>query len=259
MINPTLSYLSAVWSGTEDPFWPHVVLVPLSVLAGLSVGFGIIFDRPKFSEAIRVFAFWLIVVGVPTESICTVLLFVVDERISIAQQSIIDAQQSKIDKQQSEIISLREFAKAAGSPRTLDANKLLERLTGKPTATAEVLYDRSAMDAYPLAAELWRFLKVANWSVKPSSGPEPLREPPPDSPFALLPLPMTVHAWPWGISVIANRDFDPKDESDPLRNLVSAVRDSTRDFHTGNTDKSLADNVFRIVIGPRTSLTPADP
>ena len=80
-------YLSAVWAGTENPLWPHLVLVPGSVLAGIAVGAGIVLERPKFSEAIQRVAFWLVVLGIAIESICTVSLFLVDERISAAQES----------------------------------------------------------------------------------------------------------------------------------------------------------------------------
>lgn len=93
VISPIATYFNAVWSGNEDPFWPHIVLVPLSVAAGLAVGFAIFADHPRFSRrfsaATHTFALWCLIVGVPTESICTVLLFVIDERISISQQSTI--------------------------------------------------------------------------------------------------------------------------------------------------------------------------
>ncbi|HVB80632.1 MAG TPA: hypothetical protein VNE82_11895 [Candidatus Binataceae bacterium] len=90
VISPIVSYFNAVWSGSEDPFWPHVTLVPLSVLAGVAVGFAIFADHPRlsprFSATVHTIALWCLIVGVPTESICTVLLFVIDERISTAEQ-----------------------------------------------------------------------------------------------------------------------------------------------------------------------------
>jgi hypothetical protein len=82
-----LTYLSAVWAGTEDPFWPHLVLVPLSVVAGIAVGVGIVLERPKYCPAIHRIAFWLVVVGVAIESLCTVALFITDERISLALET----------------------------------------------------------------------------------------------------------------------------------------------------------------------------
>jgi len=81
------AYLSAVWAGSEDPVWPHLVLVPLSALAGIAVGVGIVLERPVFSPAIHRIAFWSVALGVAIEAVCTLSLFVVDERISSAQQT----------------------------------------------------------------------------------------------------------------------------------------------------------------------------
>jgi hypothetical protein len=236
--------MNSLLAGSVDAFWPHAVLLSLSVFAGIAVGAGILLERPKYSAAVPRVATWLVIAGVAIESVCTICLFVVDEGISLRQQN--------------EIISLREFAKKAGSPRFPDFNKLSTGLAAKPTATVEILYDRGSIDAYPLAAELWRELKSLNWGVEPASGPVALREPPPESPRAQLPLPLTVYAWPWGSTVLANRDFNPKDVNDPLRNLVKALGEAYNDLHSGNTDKSLPDGVFRIVIGPRPFMQPAD-
>ena len=85
------AYISAVWAGVEDPLWPHLALVPGSALAGIAVGVGIVLERPKYSEAVQRVAFWLVVVGIAVETVCTITLFVVDERISGAQQSKIIA------------------------------------------------------------------------------------------------------------------------------------------------------------------------
>lgn len=80
------AYISAVWAGTEDPLWFHLVFVPSSAIAGIAVGLGIVFERPKYSAPIHRVAFWLVVVGVAVELVCTISLFVVDERVSNAQQ-----------------------------------------------------------------------------------------------------------------------------------------------------------------------------
>jgi hypothetical protein len=77
-------YLMALWAGSADALWPHIILLSFSVLAGISVGVGIILERPKYSAAIQRIAIWLVICGVVVESACTIALFVVDERISIA-------------------------------------------------------------------------------------------------------------------------------------------------------------------------------
>jgi hypothetical protein len=86
-----LMYFSAVWSGTADPFWPHAVLLSLSVLAGIAVGAGIIFEAPKYSSATHRVAILLVIFGVAIESVCTICLFVFDERISQVQSDRIES------------------------------------------------------------------------------------------------------------------------------------------------------------------------
>jgi hypothetical protein len=86
-----LTYVSKFLSGGFDPFWPHVSLLSVSVLASIAVGAGIIFERPKYSAAVHRAAFWLIVAGVAIEAICTIFLFVFDEGISQSQQDRIEA------------------------------------------------------------------------------------------------------------------------------------------------------------------------
>jgi hypothetical protein len=108
-----LTYFRATWSGRADPFLPHLALLSLSVLAGIAVGAGILLERPKYSEATHRIATWLVIVGVAIESLCTVSLFVVDERVSNAQQSKIialeqDAAPRTLDKDQyNSLMSLR--------------------------------------------------------------------------------------------------------------------------------------------------------
>lgn len=78
---------SKFFSGELDPFWPHVVLLSVAVLASIAVGAGIIFERPKYSAAVHRIAFWLVVSGIAIEAVCTIFLFVFDEGISQAQQN----------------------------------------------------------------------------------------------------------------------------------------------------------------------------
>jgi hypothetical protein len=82
-----LTYLSSFLSGGADPFWPHVILLSVSVLASFAVGAGIIFEGPKYSESVHRIGLWLVIGGVVVEAVCTISLFVFDEGISNAQQS----------------------------------------------------------------------------------------------------------------------------------------------------------------------------
>jgi hypothetical protein len=87
MISAAVAYFNMVWAGTENPLWPHLALIPTSILAGIAVGAGIVLERPKYPEAVQRLGFWLVVVAVAVESVVTVCIFAVDERISNAQQS----------------------------------------------------------------------------------------------------------------------------------------------------------------------------
>jgi hypothetical protein len=91
-----LTYVSAFTSGGLEPFWPHFVLLSLSILASFAVGAGIIFESPKYSAAAHQVALWLVIVGVVAEAACTICLFVFDEGISGAQQSKIIALENRL-------------------------------------------------------------------------------------------------------------------------------------------------------------------
>ena len=144
-IAPIYAYISAVWAGTENPLWLHLVLIPGSVLAGVAVGLGIVFERPKCSEAVQHIGFWLVVLGVAVESLCTVSLFVVDERISIAQQS-----------------TIIDLMRAAGS-RRIDAGPFLSALSGKPIAQVLIEASPEAPDGLSTAAQISSLLIKAGW------------------------------------------------------------------------------------------------
>lgn len=78
------TYLSAVLSGSADPFLPHVVLLGASVLGTVFVATGIIRKSPGWSVAKS-----LVVIGVLIETLATFGLFIVDEEISSAQNRVI--------------------------------------------------------------------------------------------------------------------------------------------------------------------------
>jgi hypothetical protein len=91
-----LTYFNTVLSGEAEPFWPHVILLSVSIFAAFTVGFGIILESPKYSSAVHRIATWLVLGGIAVESLCTVFLFVFDESISSKQQSTIESQNAQI-------------------------------------------------------------------------------------------------------------------------------------------------------------------
>jgi hypothetical protein len=80
-------YLSSLLPDTSWPFWPHFWLPAVSVLASFAVAGGIIFESSEYSAPVHRVAKWLVIGGVAVEAVCTVCLFVFDERISGSQQN----------------------------------------------------------------------------------------------------------------------------------------------------------------------------
>jgi hypothetical protein len=162
-----LTYLSAALSGGVSPFWPHVVLLSVSVLAGAAVGAGIIFESPKYSAATHRLATWLVIGGVVAESLCTVCLFVFDEGIS--------------DVQQAEIISLRkaaaprnirgdEFRKIADALKSYGGTKY--DLSLPPLNNPGFLGSLLEPGSY-LPQQLITALRLSGWEIKSMEGSIP--------------------------------------------------------------------------------------
>jgi hypothetical protein len=90
-IAAVLTAISAFFSGSLDPFWPHFVLLGCAIIGGIAVGIGIVMESERWSLATV-----LVVIGVATEAIFTILLFLFDEGISSSQQSKIFDLESRI-------------------------------------------------------------------------------------------------------------------------------------------------------------------
>jgi hypothetical protein len=142
-----LTYLSDFPSGTADPFWPHVILLSVSVVASFAVGAGIIFEAPKYSEFVHRVAIGLIIAGVVIEAACTIFLFVFDEGISSAQQSKIIALETKL------------------APRTLSDSEVAEiAATLHRFSAPEFTIGSYGGEAAALAARLRTLLEKAGWA-----------------------------------------------------------------------------------------------
>jgi hypothetical protein len=125
-----LTYLSEILSGTAEPFWPHCVLISISVVASFAVAAGILLESPKYSAAVHRVAVWLVICGVAVEALCMISLFVFDEAISSAQQSKIIALETQI------------------APSKIDGPVFVGLLRGAPKAKVELLYVREDPDSY---------------------------------------------------------------------------------------------------------------
>ena len=161
-----LTYFAAMWLGEADPLWPHVVLLSVSILAAFVVGAGILLESPKYSTSLHKLATWLVLGGIAIELLCTVLLFVFDERISARQDSVIISQQSRILalQQQTSNCSL-----SAEDSRQLSTQ--LARFSGQP---AKIVVFPVNFESVWIADQVYGILLNAHWKVEfPERSPSP--------------------------------------------------------------------------------------
>ena len=98
------SYISTFFSGSVDPFWPHFILLGCAIIGGIAVGLGIIMESEKWSLATI-----LVVIGVATEAVFTIMLFLFDEGISSAQQSRITDLDTQLVARTKELLEVRKL------------------------------------------------------------------------------------------------------------------------------------------------------
>jgi hypothetical protein len=149
-----LTYFNAVLSGEAEPFWPHVILLSVSIMAAFAVGFGILLESPKYSAAVHRIATWLVLGGIAVESLCTVFLFVFDESISSKQQSTIESQNSQIIALETRL-----------APRHLSddhKDKLVDRMSVF-AGTKFAISSASSAEAETFAIEIADVLVLAKW------------------------------------------------------------------------------------------------
>ena len=142
-----LTYVRAFISGDLEPFWPHVVLLSLAVLASIAVGAGIIFERPRYPPAVHRVAFWLVVAGIAIEAICTIFLFVFDEGISNSQQSKIITLERRLAPRH-----------LSGDPK----DKFIAQMK-EFSGTKFVISTAGASEPETFAIEVADALKIAGW------------------------------------------------------------------------------------------------
>jgi hypothetical protein len=146
--------MSGFFSGSADPFWPHVILLTVAILASFAVAGGIVLENPKATIANV-----LVVGGVAIEAVCTVLLFGFDEGIS-------GAQQSKIIDQQAQIIRLT-------TPRNLSPDAV-KRVAEKvcPFGPQEFDVVHVTLDEILFGNELQKIWTRCNWTSKGVQNPD---------------------------------------------------------------------------------------
>jgi hypothetical protein len=129
-----------------------------SILAAFTVGIGILLELPKYSTSLHNLATWLVLGGIAIESLCTVLLFVFDERISAKQDSIIISQQSRILALQQQTSNR---ALSADDSRQLSTQ--LGRFSGQP---AKIVVFPVNFESVWIADQVYGILLNAHWKVE---------------------------------------------------------------------------------------------
>ena len=258
MMAAILTYLSAALSGGVSPFWPHLVLISVSVLAGAAVGAGIIFESPKYSVAIHRLATWLVIGGVAVESLCTVGLFVFDEGISHAQQA--------------EIISLRK----AAAPRNIRGDEF-RKIADALKSYRGIKYDLSLPPlnnpgfvgsllepgSY-LPEQLVTALRLGGWEIKSMDGDIPKTALPwefagaaviPSPSVNSVPIPTILVGQISGvvgvrISVNVLSDGNLVDAAEALSNALDSI-DILNDLAITSEDGGMTPHVVHITLGSK--------
>jgi hypothetical protein len=148
----------------------------------------------------------------------------------------------------------KEQAKAEASVLELESRararhfvwEIAATLKGKPTGSAEILYDPTVPDAYsPLGREIRGALQHAGWNVAP------LR--PISHPVGVHGNILGVQPTPHGITIFGLLDSCPKDTA--YCALLTALSDSGLET-VASRDEDMPKDSFRIIIGPRPPLPP---
>lgn len=160
--------IGAFFSGGISPYWPHAVLIGVSLLGSVAVTWGLIREEKLWSVTAL-----LIVGGVIIEALCTLLLFGFDEGIS-------DAQQSELTKADRALVAEIERNTLRGL--TKDQYEAIQSLKGKLSAV-RILWS-PILDSYLFALDIADAFKDAGIKVYSPSGRLPLTLPmeaaPPD-------------------------------------------------------------------------------
>jgi hypothetical protein len=214
-----LTYLSALLPDTSWPFWPHFWLLSVSILASFAVAGGIIFESSEYSASTHRVAKWLVIGGVAVEAVCTVSLFVFDERIS--------------GEQQSKIIVLETTL----SPRVVEQAKAGAVLAKFPDMKF-IIFSNSDSEPQRAAAQIRFLLKaVAGWQKLSVSFPFP----PPFFPGVV------VHS-----GAVAGPERDSTREDSAAANaLIEQLNLSGVETRPGAPLSFLGGHGIAILVGPR--------
>ena len=195
------SYISTFFSGSVDPFWPHFILLGCAIIGGIAVGLGIIMESEKWSLATI-----LVVIGVATEAVFTIMLFLFDEGISSAQQSKITDLDTQLVARTKELLEVRKLT-ADRNLSKKEGQSLTELLSSFAGQQAKIVIFPVNFEASFVADEIYGAMLNARWVVDP---PEKLSKPPND---------MLTQ----GVTIIPSEDIGSENAADTLFKALNST------------------------------------
>jgi hypothetical protein len=208
----------------------RIYLLGGDVLEPIAVGYGIVWESGPLE--VHKIAHKLVVGGIIVETACSVLLFAFDDGISLVQQSKIIALEQQI------------------AYRTVDKEKFLAAISGKPKGRAEIQYVKWDQESLRFAMQIQMALSQAGWTLPSHPKPidaigwpraigDPMVYANPSSTSFGIPIPSS------NVMVMA------KSVDGTVHNLAGAINASTLSGCSEGTDPEMWPGDVIVMVGPR--------
>jgi hypothetical protein len=235
---------------TNSPTIPTATITPIAASGNQGGSMWPSFDTASRAFDIANFAFIAsLVVGV-VATVTLVWMGNVKEAYLRRDVASTNERAAKLEKEAATLkLELVRTSRQVG-PRMLDWETFEKRLSGKPRARVEILYDRDAPDGQIFATFIGNALERAGWPV---DHPQPIPQTTKDA-SPLLPKNFAVGGQSWGVTVVtplgerSALDSPDKPAGVLARALLASVPDGALTF---GANKDVTPGTVRIVIGPK--------
>jgi len=225
--------------------WVEAALEVASIVGGILVAAGL------WLEGWKGFGAKLVIVGVAIEVFVSGWVLLASRKLQALQErelEVMRLETAQAKQKQADAELQLERLKEHSRQRHIMRAPFLKKLEGRPKPTAvSIVYPRDDGEAYSLAWEIYGLLVEAKWRV---DLPVPIK-PKGEAPFSDLPLIMSASGSLHGVTVVTKVLSLPSDANTPYEILSDALCDALISGVSGNPDKSLPENVLRVVVGPR--------
>lgn len=221
------------------PTAAHVRTMPMNIFSHIPSPFSV--DGAYVWFQVFSLLFLLATIGTGAGTIITG--FISSRRTALA----LSAQQERAANAEKD---LAEVKKRQG-PRVLDFDKFKKELAGQPPKRVEILYKKTDDgEAWTLAMFLSGALRSAGWEV--SGLPSAIREDDGDSGLENIPVVIRMGVGR-GVAVASNAPLSPDVNKWPpsLLALVRALSEGLQSGTGMQTDPTLPEGTFRIIVGPK--------